>query len=115
MQIAKDYNLTCITPDHQIVYAGAFITSVGQFNRSQADRPTLYRKVTALERLRDDKLAQAQQFDRLKDQLADKELEALRKHQKAEVTLSSLKTAVQQVKSMMFEFKNQIEHKTSHT
>ncbi len=29
MSVAKDYNLTCITPDHQIVYAGAFITQVG--------------------------------------------------------------------------------------
>jgi chromosome segregation ATPase len=26
MQIAKENNLTCITPDHQIVFAGAFIT-----------------------------------------------------------------------------------------
>jgi chromosome segregation ATPase len=33
MQVAKEYNLNCITPDHQIVYAGAFITQVGQFNR----------------------------------------------------------------------------------
>ena len=54
------------------------------------------------------------QFEKLKDQQADKELEALRKHQKAEVTLSSLKSAVQQVKNMIFEFKNQIEHKTQH-
>lgn len=29
MQIAKDYNLTCVTPDLQVVYAGAFITKVG--------------------------------------------------------------------------------------
>ena len=65
--MAKDYNLTCITPDHQIVYAGAFITSVGQYNRSQLDRPTLYRKVYALERLREDKLSLAAQFEKMKD------------------------------------------------
>lgn len=29
MEIARDYNLTCVTPDLQIVYAGAFITRVG--------------------------------------------------------------------------------------
>jgi phage shock protein A len=50
----------------------------------------------------------------VKDQLADKELEALRKNQKAEVTLSSLKAAVQQIKNMVFEFKSQIEHRTQH-
>jgi hypothetical protein len=47
-----------------------------------------------LDRQREEKLGLALQFERLKDQQADKELEALRKHQKAEVTLSSLKTAV---------------------
>jgi chromosome segregation ATPase len=59
MQVAKDYNLTCITPDHQIVFAGAFLTQVGQYTRSAQDRPTLYRKVSALEHLRDEKLALA--------------------------------------------------------
>jgi chromosome segregation ATPase len=29
MEIAKDFNLTCVTPDLQVVYAGAFITKVG--------------------------------------------------------------------------------------
>lgn len=29
MEIARDYNLTCVTPDLQIVYAGAFLTKVG--------------------------------------------------------------------------------------
>lgn len=45
MEVARDYNLTCITPDLQIVYAGAFITRVGQYNKSQLDRVAIYRKV----------------------------------------------------------------------
>jgi hypothetical protein len=54
------------------------------------------------------------EFEKVKDQLADRELEALRKNQKAEVTLSSLKAAVQQIKNMVFEFKSQIENRTQH-
>jgi len=34
MEVARDYNLTCITTDLQIVYAGAFITQVGHYNRT---------------------------------------------------------------------------------
>ena len=42
MQIAKDHNLTCITGNLEIVYAGAFLTRVGHYNRSQMDRFTIY-------------------------------------------------------------------------
>mmetsp|Transcript_11976 Transcript_11976/g.11853 ORF Transcript_11976/g.11853 Transcript_11976/m.11853 type:complete len:151 (-) Transcript_11976:1635-2087(-) len=34
MQYAKDFNLTCITTDLQVVYAGAFISKVGYYNRA---------------------------------------------------------------------------------
>lgn len=50
MQVAKEWNLTCITADLQIVHAGAFITHVGSYNRSQSDRVTLFRKVSLLEK-----------------------------------------------------------------
>lgn len=33
MEIARNHNLTCITTDLQIVYAGAFITKVGYYNK----------------------------------------------------------------------------------
>jgi len=33
MQVAKEHNLTCITADLEVVYAGAFITRVGHYNR----------------------------------------------------------------------------------
>lgn len=49
MEVARDYKLTCITPDLQIVYAGGFITRVGQYNKSQSDRVAMYRKVTAIQ------------------------------------------------------------------
>lgn len=42
MTVAKDHNLTCITADLQVIYAGAFITKVGHYNRSQIDRFSLY-------------------------------------------------------------------------
>ena len=29
LQVAKDHGLTCVTPELQVVYAGAFITKVG--------------------------------------------------------------------------------------
>lgn len=35
MQVAKDHNLTCITADLEVVYAGAFISKVGHYNRAQ--------------------------------------------------------------------------------
>ena len=41
----------------------------------------------------------------------EKDLEALRKIQKAEVNMSNLKTAYQQITSMQFEYKSQIEHR----
>lgn len=34
MQVAKEHNLTCITADLEVVYAGAFITKVGHYNRA---------------------------------------------------------------------------------
>jgi chromosome segregation ATPase len=34
MQVAKEHDLTCITADHEVVYAGAFISKVGHYNRA---------------------------------------------------------------------------------
>ena len=64
MDIAKDYELTCVTPDLQIVYAGAFITKVGHYNKAQGDRVTLYRKVNAIEDQIKNKINQAMQLER---------------------------------------------------
>ena len=42
---AKQNNYTCVTPDLQVVYPGAFITKVGHYNRSQADRLTVFQQI----------------------------------------------------------------------
>ena len=34
MSVAKEHNLTCITADLDVVYAGAFISKVGHYNRA---------------------------------------------------------------------------------
>lgn len=107
MSVAKEWNLTCITADLQIVHAGAFITQVGSYNRSQADRVTLYRKVSQIEHEVEAKVLNSLHFDRLKDQETERELECLRKIQRADVTVNSLKSAYQQLSSIMFELKAQ--------
>ena len=50
MEYAKEFNLTCITPDLQIVYAGAFVTKVGYYNKSQADRISAFSKVNSIQK-----------------------------------------------------------------
>jgi len=49
MQVAKSNDLTCVTPQLQIVYAGAFITRVGS-NHSQVaeSRLGLYQQIAKL-------------------------------------------------------------------
>jgi hypothetical protein len=51
LQYAKDHKLTCITPDQQVVYSGAFITKVGS-SRAQTteNRVTLLLKIASLQR-----------------------------------------------------------------
>ena len=52
LQVAKDHGLTCVTPDLQIVYAGAFITRVGQggpsYSESQS-RLGLYHQISQVQ------------------------------------------------------------------
>lgn len=115
MRVAKEHNLTCITPELQIVYAGAFITQVGHYNRAQHDRVQLYQRAAGFERQLEEKAQAALTLERQKDGFNDKELEVLRKHQKCEVTISNLKGAYQQLTSVLYEIKNQIEHKSTHS
>ena len=42
MRVAKDHDLTCITSDLEVVYAGAFISKVGHYNRAQQARFSVY-------------------------------------------------------------------------
>ena len=43
--------------------------------------------------------------------MTEKDLEAMRKLQRVEVSIASLKNGFQQMKSMLFEFRTQIEYK----
>ncbi len=49
---------------------------------------------------------QAFGFEKHRDQLADRDLEAMRKLQRAEVNIASLKSGYQQMKSMLFEYRS---------
>ena len=45
MRIAKEASLTCITREFEIIYAGAYLTKVGHFDRSMPDRLNLYQSL----------------------------------------------------------------------
>jgi hypothetical protein len=45
LEYAKDYNLTCITPKLEVVYAGAFMSKVGYYNTNESNRVQIYSKV----------------------------------------------------------------------
>ena len=48
MQVAKNTKFTCITTDLQVVYAGAFISKVGHYNRASMDRFAVYQNIYKL-------------------------------------------------------------------
>jgi len=48
LQIAKEFKLTCVTPDLQVVYAGAFITKVGSARMQGDNRVSLYQRIFQL-------------------------------------------------------------------
>ena len=79
------------------------------------DRPTLYRRVSSIEGQIEEKVVQTFSLEKQRDLLTEKDLEAMRKLQKVEVSIASLKNGFQQMKSMLFEFRTQIEYKQQHT
>lgn len=46
LRIAKDSGLTCVTPELQVVYAGAFITKVGSEGRSANNAASIYSRLS---------------------------------------------------------------------
>lgn len=111
MQVAKDHDLTCITADLEVVYAGAFISKVGHYNRAQMDRFSVYQQLFRLKGEVDAmrQRVQAVQADRDKNDLSD--LEAFRDLQRAEVTLSQLRQAAHKLSASELELRSQISHK----
>lgn len=114
MEVAREFSLTCITPDLQIVYAGAFITRVGQYNKSAADRVSSYGKVAAIQSQVELKIAEKLTLEKQRDKAEDKDLEAMRRMQRAQVSMNSLKGAFQQFSSMQFEMSNEVEAKKAY-
>lgn len=47
MEVARDCDLTCITTDFQVIYAGAYLTQAGHYNRAVVDRFALYKQLKA--------------------------------------------------------------------
>ena len=79
------------------------------------DRPTLYRRVSSIEGQIEEKVVQTFSLEKQRDLLTEKDLEAMRKLQRVEVSIASFKNGFQQMKSMLFEFRTQIEYKQQHT
>lgn len=109
LQVAKSHDLTCVTPQLQVVYAGAFITRVGSSHIQTADsRLGLYQQISKLK----DQLAQAEaektSIEADQEGLNNSDLEALRKLQKAELQLTRLKDELQQLKAAKFELQSQL-------
>ena len=97
LRIAKENGLTCVTPELQVVYAGAFITKVGSQGRtanntaSNLSRLNLYQKISSLSLNYQKKQAEAEQLQNAKVELAQSDLEAMRELQKSETRLQQLK------------------------
>jgi chromosome segregation ATPase len=91
MQYAKSHNITCVTPDLQVVYAGAFITKVGNTRVSDGGRLANLLKISSMQR----ELAHLQSsYDnavRDHQEVNQGDLEALRNLQRAEVQLNYLR------------------------
>lgn len=88
MQVAQEFNLTCVTPDLQIVYAGGFLTRVGQYNKTASDRVTLYRKVDDIQSRVESKIITLKDLQQNLTSFESKDLDAQRKLQRQEVKIS---------------------------
>ena len=73
MQVAKEHNLTCITADLEVVYAGAFISKVGHYNRAQQARFSIYQQIFKIKSIIEEKLKSITlvEADREKNDQAD--------------------------------------------
>ena len=111
MKVAKQNNLTCITADLDVVYAGAFISKVGHYNRAQMDKFLVYQQLVKVKAEIDGMVHKMKeiQADRDKNDISD--LEAFRDLQRAEATLSQLRQAAHKLNNLEFECKSQAAHK----
>ena len=115
LSIAKQHGLTCVTPNLQVVYAGAFITKVGQQvrdgNQSES-KVALYSQIQEL----------TVEYDRLSDEmmrikeaqaeLNQSDLEAMRTVRRCEVQLNSLSQSLTELHAAHLEINASISART---
>jgi len=110
MTLASSHGVTAITPDYQIVYAGAFVTKVGQFNLN-FDRLTIYQRSATLLQEYEQKQAQYSALEAQKGELDRKDLELLREIQKQEIALSKARVWLQNNQKTFYEIQGHMQQK----
>ena len=83
--VAKDHNLTAVTPDLQVVYAGAFITKVGKDQSSSESRMLIYSRINKLQEGYSAKADEAEKLQQHQQEVSQTDLDSLRQLQKCEV------------------------------
>lgn len=91
MQVAQQHNLNCITTDFQVVYAGAFITKVGHYNRLHMDKFGTYQRLMQAKSVIQTKRQEIAGIQAERDQNDQQELKAQRDLQQAEMNVSKLR------------------------
>ena len=114
LRIAKDSGLTCVTPELQVVYAGAFITKVGSQGRtannaaSTQSRISLYSKIQELTRTHEQKQNIASQMNEAKSELNQDDLNSMRMLQRCEVKQNHYKQALSELNFAKHELTGQL-------
>mmetsp|Transcript_4485 Transcript_4485/g.6706 ORF Transcript_4485/g.6706 Transcript_4485/m.6706 type:complete len:323 (+) Transcript_4485:2037-3005(+) len=114
MRIAKDHNLTCITSDLQVVYAGAFLTRGGHYNRSQMDRYTLYASIRSLKTQIEAKEMELKKVESQMEVTDKQDLEMLKDLRSAEQALRSVRSQCSKLSTELLENKAQAGQKRLH-
>ena len=104
--VAKEHNLTAVTPDLQVVYAGAFITRVGKDMSAQESRMLIYSRIIKLQEGYSAKAAEADQLQAQQEEMSQTDLDSLRQLQKSEVQLNHLRHAQSELNASIFEVKS---------
>lgn len=103
--------MTCITSDFEVVYAGAFISKVGHYNRAQVDRFGGYTQVAVLKAEQESLSARLKALGLQRDQIDQEDVQAHRKVQRAEAAVVQLRQQTSKLQAQEFEHKAQIARK----
>ena len=106
--VAKDHNLTAVTPDLQVVYAGAFITKVGKDQSSSESRMLIYSRINKLQEGYSAKADEAEKLQQHQQEVSQTDLDSLRQLQKCEVQLNHLRHSQSELNASIFEVRAQL-------